>query len=193
MKNLAFKSALLAALTLPLAFAPVAQAQPDPNNAPKADNPENRPARPNRAERDRMTPEQREAQRKEQMQRYFKGQMTKFGLTDETQQTAVISYIEGEAEARGALLESGRDLAKVMGNEAVTDTQVAALLNKYHAAIEDDKTRREASEKKLNQSVPLLKFPRLEAFLTVMGFYGDGTGFGGAMGGNWMRGNNRNR
>lgn len=163
-------------------LAPIAHAQPDANNAPKADNPQNRPAgngngkRPNRPQ---MTPEERQAQ----MEKYLKSQLERVGVTDDAQQTAVTDYIKGETEARNKLGESGQALATALRTDAVTDTQVAALLNTYNANIEDDKIRRVAAQKALNEKIDLLKFPRLEAFLTVMGYYGDGTGFGGATGG----------
>lgn len=187
---------LLAALALPGALAQTALAQPDPNNAPKADNPQNRPLgqgqgqnRANRPDRQNMTPEQRDAARKEAMARYMKRQLERMGITDAAQQDAVSTYIEGEQAAREALMESSRALSDALRADAVTDTQVAALLNTYNAAIEDDRIRRTAAQKKLGESVDLLKAPRLEAFLTLMGFYGEGTGFGAAnLGGAFNRG-----
>ena len=177
MKHPFFRTALLGfALVAPLALAPRAQAQPDVNNAPKADNPANRPARPNRPQN---TPEERAARQAQ----WMKKQMERVGVTDPAQQTALTDYIQSETEARGKLGESGRALSTALRTEAVTDVQVAALLNAYNGAVEDDKIRRAAAQKKLAEKIDLLKFPRVEAFLTVMGLYGDGTGFGGAMNG----------
>ena len=168
----------LAALTATLALSapPVAHAQPDPNNAPKAQNPVNRPVRA------RLTPEQREAQREEMRQRLMTRQLENVGVTDKDQQTAVMDYIKGETDAADKLQTSARTLATALRTDAVTDKQVAVLLNDYNVAIDDDHARRKAAQKKLNESVDLLKNPRLEAFLTLAGFYGDGP----AQGNNWM-------
>ena len=164
------------ALTIVAALAtmPAAHAQPDPNNAPKAENPDNRPVRP------RPTREQREAARKNQMTR----QLERIGLTDKTQQDAVIGYIEGETKAADELQTRSRSLSTALRTEAVTDSQVATLLNDYNVAIEDNRARRKAAQTKLGESVNLLEHPRLEAFLTLMGLYGDAP----AQNGNWMRG-----
>ena len=164
-----FKLCLAIAATASMAAAPAARAQPDPNNAPKADNPDNRPARPAR-----LTPEQREAQREQQRTRYMTRQLENIGVTDKEQQTAVMDYVKVETEAGGDIQDKGRALATAMRTEAVTDQQVATLLNDYNVAIEDNRARHKAAQKKLSESVDLLKNPRLEAYLMLMGLYGDG-------------------
>ncbi len=168
----------LAALTFALALcAPlVARAQPDPNNAPKAQNPINHPVGV------RPTPEQRAAQREQMRQRVMTRQLEGLGITDKDQQTTVMDYIQGETEAADKLQTSSRALTTALRTPAVTDQQVAVLLNDYNVAIEDNRTRRKAAQKKLGESVDLLKNPRLEAYLTLMGVYGDGP----AQGNNWM-------
>ena len=166
------------AVAASVATAPGAHAQPDPNNAPKAVNPDNRPVRP------RLTREQRAAQREEQRKRQMARQLEGIGITDKGQQEAVINYINGETDATDKLQTSARALATALRTEAVTDQQVAVLLNDYNVAVDDNRARRKAAQKKLNEGVDLLKNPRLEAFLTLMGLYGDAP----AQGGNWMRG-----
>ena len=170
-----------AALAATLILAPVAKAQPDPNNAPKADNPDNRAPRANRPQ---LTPEERQARRDEQRKQFMKRQLERVGVTDEAQQTAVTQYIEGETKASQDLQESGRALGQALRADAISDTQVAALLNTYNVAIDDDRARRKAAQKKLGESVDLLKAPRLEAYLTLMGLYGDGPRAGNFGGGN---------
>jgi len=169
---------LALAVAASVATAPAAHAQPDPNNAPKATNPDNRPVRP------RLTREQREAQREEQRKRQMTRQLERIGVTDEAQQDAVTNYIQGETDAADELQTSSRALTTAMRTEAVTDQQVATLLNNYNVAIEDNRARRKAAQKKLGESVDLLKNPRLEAFLTLMGVYGDAP----VQGGNGVRG-----
>ncbi len=172
------------ALTVALS-APQAQAQPDPNNAPKADNPGNRPARPNN--RAQMTPEQREAA----IKRYMKNQIERAGVTDEAQQDAVVEYIQDEMDAREDLQESSRELNAALRNQTLSDPQVAGLLNAYLAKVDDDKARRKTAQKKLGETVDMLQVPRLEAMLVLMGAWGDAPNMGGN---NWMsRGRGRKR
>lgn len=161
-----------------------AQAQPDPNNVPKAQNPDNRPVRPNNR-REQMTPERRE----EAIKRYMKSQIERAGVTDEAQQDAVIEYIQSELDAREDLQESSRTLNTASRNRATTDTQIAGLLNTYMGEVEDDKARRTAAQKKLSEIVDMTKLPRLETMLVLMGSWGDAPMAGGNM---WM-GRARNR
>lgn len=150
---------------LPLFGLGAAQAQPNVENAPKAQNPTNRPARPPRLDRDalaRMTPEER---RRQMLQR--------IGVTDAATQATLLTYIEGEVKARVALMEQSRQLQGVMRGAAIPDTQIAGFLNNYQAAVEEDKARRVKAENDLKKVLDLSKMPKVEAMLTLMGFYGD--------------------
>ena len=171
-----FRVAMGLAVAASVAAAPVAHAQPDPNNSPKATNPDNRPARP------QLTREQREEQREAARKRQMMRQLERIGITDLAQQDAVMNYINGESEAAEKLQTSSRALSTALRTEAITDTQVATLLNDYNVAIEDHRARRKTAQKQLGESIDLLKYPRLEAFLTLMGLYGDAP----AQGGNWI-------
>ncbi len=175
----------VATLALALAMPQSAHAQPDPDNAPKADNPANRPARPN-DRRGQQTPEQREAA----LQRFMKNQIERAGIADETQQDAVIQYIEDEMDARQNLQESSRELANALRNPTLSDAQIAGLLNTYMGEVEDDKTRRTAAQKKLSETVDMLQAPRLQAMLVLMGAWDDAPNLGGNM---WMGRGRNNR
>ena len=173
------------ALALALSAPQIARAQPDPNNAPKADNPDNRPVRPK--DRGQMTPQQRE----EAIQRFMRNQIERAGVTDAAQQDAVIEYIQDEMDARQDLQDESRELSQALRNTTLSDAQVAGLLNNYMVQVEDDKTRRTAAQKKLKETVDLLQAPRLEAMLVLMGAWGDAPNAGGN---NWMgRGRDRNQ
>ena len=150
--------------------------KPDPDNAPKAPNPANR---------QQPTPQQRQAQREKQRQRQMQRQLARVGVSDAAQQQAVANYIESETQARQKLQQSSRALATALRGDAITDQQVAILLHDYNVAVDDDRARRVAAQKKLSDEVDLLQKPRLQAFLTLMGLYGDGPDVGG---GNWRRG-----
>ena len=177
MKNL---TSLRRARFLALALAPflgvsVAQAQPDAENAPKADNPTNRPPRPNRPE---MAPEQR---MKERLRRHFQ----QSGVTDVAAQDALIVFVGAEITARQKLMETGRQLQQGLRGDALSDAQITALLADYQTAVEEDKTRRDRALTQLKTVVDVTKTPRLEATLTIMGIYGDGPALmmGGGFGG----------
>lgn len=153
---------LLGALALSCLFnIPRAHAQPDINNAPKADNPTNRPAGR------QVTAQERARQR-------LRRELQLMGVNQLALQDTLINYIEGENEARLALGDKGRRLQVALRGNALSDTQVAALLNDYQAAIEEDKARRDKAQAELVKSVDITKLPRVEATLVLMGVYGDG-------------------
>ncbi len=154
---------------LPLLSLGIAQAQPNVDNAPKAQNPANRAARPPRLDREAlaaMTPEER-------MKSIMRLQLQRIGVTDDATQATLMSYIEGEVKARLALMEQSSQLQGVMRGGAIPDTQIAGLLNNYQAAVEEDKARRVKAENNLRKVLDLTKMPKVEAMLTLMGFYGD--------------------
>lgn len=157
------------------AMAPMAHAQPDVNNGPKADNPANRPPRkrPNLAD---MTPEQR---LKERLRR----QLIALGANDVATQDTITTYVVGEFTAKQPLMEKGRQLQTSMRTNALSNAQVAALLNDYQAAVEEDRARHLKAQADLQKVVDFSKIPKVEALLTLLGIYGDGpTIMGGMLG-----------
>jgi hypothetical protein len=137
-------------------FSAVSSAQPDINNAPKAENPANRPPRRE------LTPEQR-----------LRLLIRSVGITDTARQQALITYIEGEAKERTTLMAKGRQL-QIGLRGALTDTQVAGLLNEYQGAVEEDQERRLKAQAQLKKTVDVAKLPKVESLLTLMGIYGTG-------------------
>lgn len=175
MKHIHFLSTL-ALLALPL----VASAQPDPNNAPKGNNPVNRPVRGGRIQN--MTPEQL----KTFMGARIKTQLAQTNVTDEKQQDAVVTYILGEMDSRQKLMDATNALQTGIRNAETTDAQVAGLLNDYRAAADDDKARHQKALDTLKVAVDVTQFPRLEAMLTLAGLLGDAPAGGNMMGGAMM-------
>ena len=164
MKNSAFllqKASVWLAL-LPLLGLQTAQAQPDTQNAPKADNPVNRPVRPNF---NNLLPQERAKER-------TRFQLQLLGATTPAVQDTLLAYIESETTARQALVEKARGLQVALLGNALPDAQVATLLNDYLAAIEEDKARRETAQTVLKKTVDVSKMPKIEAMLTLMGVYG---------------------
>ena len=166
MKIQLFLAPAMLALALPIA------AQPDPDNAPKGDNPTNRPVRPNRRE---MTPEQM----REWAQNRFKRELTRAGITDQKTQNAVAIYAYDESQALNELQIKGRALQQALNTKTATETQIAGLLNDYNAALEEDKARRKKAQEELAKTFDITKNPRVEALLTLRGYWGDGPALGG--------------
>jgi hypothetical protein len=149
-----------------LTCASISQAQPDINNGAKAENPanRNRRIRPNKVE---MTPEQRAIAR---VQRQLQALGTPDAATEET----IAKYVAVELTAREPLLEKGQQLAAGLKTEALSDAQVAALLNDYQAAVEENRERHLKAVAALKKAVDFSKMPKVEALLTVLGIYGEG-------------------
>jgi hypothetical protein len=156
------RGASLVALALaPTLGISAAQAQPDVNNGAKADNPINRPVGV------QMTPAQRLRQRTQM-------QLQALGVVDTATQGKLLDYIDTENTARSTLLEKAQQLQQGLRGNALSDAQVAALLNDYQAAVEDDKARRAKAEDGLKKDYDLAKNPKVEAMLVLLGVYGDG-------------------
>jgi len=163
-----------------------AHAQPDPNQPPKAQNPVNRPAGGRGGNR---TPEQQRAA----VTDYLRRQLAGANVTDQKQQDAVLLYVTSELEARQKLGESARSLAQATRNAALSDAQVAGILNDYVAAVQDDKTRHQKALDALKPAINVAQFPRLEASLTLLGLWNDAPFFSAnPFGGNGRGGKPRN-
>lgn len=177
-------------VALLLALPTLARAQPDPNQAPKGQNPTNRPPRGFGQAFTPMTPEQQRAA----LTGYLRPQLLAANVTDQKQQDAVLAFVLDEFEARQKLGESARTLAVGTRNPAMTDAQVAGLLNEYVAAIQDDKTRHQKALNTLKTAINVSQFPRLEAMLTLVGLWNDAPSIGASLfgGGGGRAGNARN-
>lgn len=153
------------------ALSPSAQAQPDLNNAPKAENPagRNRPNRPNRPERNQN---RQEGQRNPEDG--IRRMMQQAGVADETTQNTVLEYMKNDMQARRPLREQGQKVFRALQGGAVTDDQLAALITDYRAAQQAEKTRREQAQAELDAKIQFSKNPRLEAMLLLTGLIGDG-------------------
>ena len=143
----------------PSAFSPVAQAQPDLNNAPKGDNPppRARPNRPNRGQNGR-TPEDNVRQ-----------MLTQAGVNDAATQTAILDYVKADIDARAPLRDQGKKILQALRDGAVTDDQLLALVTDYRAAQQAERTRRTQAEAALDAKINYSKNPRLESVLLNIG------------------------
>lgn len=182
-----------------------ASAQPDANNAGKADNPDNRAVGGGRGGNFgggrggfQMTPEQRQrmeteqAERREQMIRAL---LNRAGYTDAATVDPILAFVKEQDKAAAGIREQTNKLQQALRNEVTTEAQTATLLNDLHAAADTEKERRVTATKALDGKISFTKKPKLEAILTVLGIIGDeaslastGTVLGGGMGGFGGRG-----
>lgn len=178
------KISSLSTLALMVSLSPlVACAQPDTNNNPKAENPANRAPRGERPDAN-ASPEAR-------LKWFIKRQFGQLGADDATQET-LVTFTQNELKARQDLQEKGQPLQVALRAGALSDTQIAALLNAYQVALEDEKTRRDQAIAALDKSIDFKKSPKIEAALTIAGLIGDGPmlNMGGGMGRIMMGGQN---
>lgn len=172
-----------------------AQAQPDANNAPKADNPPNwnqgGGRRGGGGMRQQMTADQLRqirAQQTEMRALNIRQQLTFAGYTDDAVQTAVVNYYKAQSEAQTPLLEQWQKIAQAVQVKTTPDTQMATMLNDFRAAVDKEKERRDTAYKALSAEIDLPKKPMLDAMLMTSGLAGDesslvGQGNNGGLGG----------
>jgi len=179
------------ALALCGSLTSAAFAQPDPNNAPKAENPPNRtraarPVRPNMAN---MTPEQRQAAMAQVREQTVRRLLERSGFAEKALQDDVIAFIKEEDKLRLPLREENRKVAEALRNQGGTEDEIRTALTNLRTAVDKEKTRRAEATKAFAAKANLAQKPRLEALLTMLGIIGDeaaiiGAGAGaGAMAG----------
>ena len=121
------------------------------------------------------------------------------GITDKAVQETIIAFAAAQEESVQVLREKNRDLQMSLNDNAISNTQIAALQNNYAAAAEDEMARREKALALLDKKINYSTQPRLKAVLTILGLTGDsvaisdansnnmgggpGGGFGGPGGG----------
>ena len=188
MKNLKMLAAPIAlGLTLALSGGAL-YAQPDPNEAPNAQNPPNQgPGGGGGGGRFRnMTPEQRAQMQQQMQQRREQGLhqvLTAARFTEAPLQNAIVDFVNQQDTAGQAVQEKARLLGQALRDPAATDAQVAPLLADFRAAVAAEKARRATALKELDADISYTKSPRLDALLTMLGIIGDESSIMGGMGG----------
>ena len=177
MKTTLITLKLPAILTVLGLTALVSHAQPN-LGAAKGDNP------PNRTPREmvrNMAPQQRTAMMQgrleEQLQNrradMLRQSLTQTGFDDKAMQDDIVDFSNQQIKAALTLREKTSKVSDAVADKATPDTQISALLNDLHAAQDDEKTRREAAEKALNEKLGYSQKPRLEALLTTLNLIGE--------------------
>jgi hypothetical protein len=191
-KNLWGRSVLVGAgvLAAQMACTSLAQAQPDPNDAPKAANPPEN-GRQGRQGNRGGNPEEM----KKRVEDGMRQMMNQAGVNDAPTQDIILAYVKADTEARGPLRQQSMKLFQAVRNGGVTDDQLLALITDYRASQEAEKVRRKSAEADLEAKVHFSKNPRLEAMLLLGGLIGESGGggpmfMGGGGGGNRRGGQN---
>lgn len=120
-----------------------------------------------------MTPEERQQMMRERREQGLRNFMERAGATDTATQDAILEFVNAEEKARGAVRETGRKVFEAARTGAVADTQMSVLLGEFRNAVLDEKARRVAAARALDEKIGYTKKPRLEALLVMMGFIGD--------------------
>jgi len=158
---------------LMLSATSAAWAAPDENNAPKAANPDNKPAAQFR-ERIKESLAQRNQKRAEAV----RARLVDMGFAEPAVQDAVITHLKSEQAARETLRENGRKIARTLraakAGQTITDTQLTTFLAEYRAAQEADEARRNKAEAALDAQIKYTSNARLEATLVLLGAIGGG-------------------
>jgi hypothetical protein len=139
-------------------------AQPDPNVAPKADNPPEK-VRGNRGPRPDF---------RAQMEQRLREMLAHVGVNDAPTQDAVVAFLQADTQARRPLREQNTKLFQALNNGGVTDDQLLALVTDLRAAQDAEKVRREKAQADLDAKIHYTQNPRLEAVLMLAGLIGDG-------------------
>lgn len=165
-----------------LLLAGAAFAQPDVNNAPKADNPANWAQRGGAGGRGgrAMTAEDRQRMLvavQEARLQMMKQLLTNAGYPDADLQAAVGDFVKEQETAQQKLQEKWQQVNEAVRNNAVTEAQIATLTNDLRAMIEDEKARRTKSEAALDAKISYSKKPKLDALLMTLGLTGDEAAF----------------
>ena len=148
-----------------------AQAQPDPNNNPKEENPVNHPFGVPAA--GGAVTVGATGQRTSMAER-LRAQLVRIGVTDTNQQDSILTFVNSEIQARALVQAKGREFANSLRDDALDNTQVATLLNDYDASIDDDTTRHDKALAALKTKIDFPAHPKVEAFLTLLGLVGNG-------------------
>lgn len=166
------------AVAAALGLAGAVQAQPNPGDANKGDNPPNWPQGNNqRGNWQNMTPEQRQQMMAQMQEQRTRRLLTGAGFTDAATQDPIVAFANEQEKARQPLRDRFMKLAQALRANAATDAELSASLNDLRQAVDDEKTRNQTALKDLDAKISYTKKPHLEALLTVLGLIGDESSF----------------
>ena len=166
------KRSLLLASLLCCVLGTVAQAQPDPNDAPKGDNPPVMAPGIARADWQKMTPAQRRAAIQKGVEDTLRGTMMWLGYTDKPLQDAIIA----SALEREKSLNEVRDKHRLVAQALIAkqnDAQMEIALDNLRMAEEDAADARTKQLADLDKKIDYSNKPRLKAFLSLVGILDD--------------------
>lgn len=159
------------------------QAQPNVNNPPKGANPPLALPFPGAGDWQKMTAEQRREAMKKMVEQTLRGSLAMLGFNDKALQDAVVDFAEQQEKGLEPLREAHRKVAQAMMNKAITDAEITELMANLKATETKVREKRKNALADLDAEIEFTKKPRLAAYMSLMGFTGDETGFmGGVLG-----------
>ena len=163
--------------------AAMVQAQPDVGNQPKGANPPIALPFPGGADWQKMTPEQRREAVQKMVEQTLRASLGMLNYNDKALQDAVVDFAYQQEKSLEPVREAHRKVSQALINNAIADQEITLLMADLKAAETKARTRRKEALVDLDAEIGFTKKPRLAAFLSLMGFTGDETGFiGGVMG-----------
>ena len=173
-----------------LLFINVALAQPDLNNAPKAENPANRKANAaQRAEQKKALKEagvkagnlkERNARRLELRLERLPRVLINLGITDAKIQQTIVDHCRTAIAGREAIAEAQQNLRRSLSDKTVPDAQVKAAVNALQSTRKEYEAAFAKSLDELDKKISYRKNMRLESVLLSIGAldpYGTETAF----------------
>ncbi len=170
---------------LTVAFAMIgaatAQAQPNVGNQPKGANPAIALPFPGGADWQKMTPEQRREAGQKMVEQVLRGSLDRLNYNDKALQDAVVDFAYQQEKSLEPVREAHRKISQALINNATADQEITLLMAALKAAETKARERRKEQLVDLDAEIGFTKKPRLAAFLSLMGFTGDETGFIGGV------------
>ncbi len=115
------------------------------------------------------TPEERRRQTEEKL----RALMVNLGISVAASQDAILDYLTEDELARASLRDAEKSLMTGLRRD-VPPERMRALLDDYRAAIEGEKSNRNAAQRKLDARIGYSLDAKLESVLWLMGVLGDG-------------------
>ena len=154
----------------------IGQAQPDPNNAAKGDNPPAAAPGPDWA---KMTPEQRKEAQVQMLKGIVVQGLNFAGFTDAKLQGTILDFMVAREKADQPVRDRAIKVAEALLAKDTSDKDMAILLADFRAEVDTARHRRKDQAAALDLAIGFSKNPKLDAFLSMMGLVGDESNFVG--------------
>ena len=154
---------------VPIPAAPDETARPATPNAPATANASTNASASANGATKALSPDERRRQTEDKLRALMKN----LGIVSANTQDAILEYLTADEIARATLREAEKRLMNGLRRD-VPPERMRDLLSDYRAAVETDKTNREAQQRRLDARVGYSLDSKLEATLWLMGVLGEG-------------------